>query len=216
MSKRKEELVIDEYYHVFSRGVDKRDIFLDEDDFERFLRTMREFNNKEPIGGLHMHQFHRDQLIKEFGSPDPLVHIICYCLNPNHFHMVLEQVAERGIERFIQRIGTGYTKYFNARHRRSGVLFQGRFKAAHITTNEYLAHVSVYVNLNDRVHQLRSPASKSSWKEYIQGMDDSHKDAMCKKQIILKQFQSLDEYKRYAEKNLPLIQERKELQKMLF
>lgn len=216
MARRKEQLAIGDYYHVYNRGVDKRDIFFDKEDFGRFLRTMREFNNQEPVGGLRMHQFYGDQHKKESRRSEPLVHIICYCLNPNHFHMVLEQVTERGVERFMHRLGTGYTKYFNARHKRSGTLFQGRFKAAHITTDEYLLHVSVYVNLNNRVHQLRSPASKSSWQEYIQGMDDLHKDAMCKKQIILGQFQSPDEYKRHAEKNLPLIQERKELQKMLF
>ena len=130
--------------------------------------------------------------------------------------MVLEQVVERGVERFMHRLGTGYTKYFNAKHKRSGTLFQGRFKAAHITTDEYLLHVSVYVNLNNRVHKLRSPASKSSWQEYIQGMDDNHDDAMCKKEIILGQFNNPIEYCQHAEKNLLRIQERKELQKMLF
>ena len=216
MAKRKEQLVIGHYYHVYSRGVDKRDIFVDGEDFGRFLRTMREFNNQEPIGGLRMHQFYDDQQKKELGRSEPLVHIICYCLNPNHFHMVLEQVAERGVERFMHRLGTGYTKYFNAKHKRSGTFFQGRFKAAHITTDAYLIHVSVYVNLNNRVHKLRSPASKSSWQEYIQGLNNNHDDAMCKKEIILGQFKTILEYRRYAEKNLPLIQERKELQKILF
>jgi putative transposase len=209
-------MAVGEYYHVFNRGVDKRDIFLDKSDFERFLLTMREFNNKEPIGGLHMLQYMKGGIDEEYGAPEPLVNIICYCLNPNHFHLVLEQIAERGVERFLQRIGTGHTKYFNARHSRSGALFQGRFKVAHITTNEYLLHVSVYVNLNDRVHQLRSPASKSSWEEYSKGIDDNHKDAMCSKKVVLSQFDHVSAYRGFAERTLPSIQARKDLQRMLF
>jgi len=215
MSSRKKPFAIGEYYHVFNRGVDRRDVFMDNEDFERFLRSMREFNNKEPMGGLHMHEF-RDRLIREIGQLDPLVNIICYCLNPNHFHMVFEQVAERGVEKFMHRLGTGHTKYFNVRHKRVGSLFQGKFQSVHIDSDEYLLHVSAYVNLNYRVHRLRSKASKSSWDEYIRGLKDSHKDAVCTKDVILGQFQNPLEYRRYAERNLPLIQERKDLARLLF
>lgn len=216
MAVRKVPFATGEFYHVFNRGNDGRDIFIKEEDFDRFLRAIREFNNEEPMGGLRMHDLHYNKLVKELGSPKPLVNIVCYCLNPNHFHMVLEQVAKRGIERFMQRLGTSHTKFFNAKYKRSGSLFQGKFKSAHIDTDEYLLHVSVYVNLNDQVHKLRSKASKSSWQEYVQGIDDQHKDAMCKKQIILGQFRGPAEYRSYAEKNLVSIQERKELAKMLF
>ncbi len=216
MAVRKVPFAIGEFYHVFNRGNDGRDIFIKEEDFDRFLRAIREFNNGEPMGGLRIHDLHYNKRVKELGSPEPLVNIVCYCLNPNHFHMVLEQVAKQGIERFMQRLGTSHTKFFNAKYQRSGSLFQGKFKSAHIGTDEYLLHVSVYVNLNNRVHKLRSKASKSSWNEYIQTVDDHHKDAMCKKQIILKQFRNPAEYRRYAEKNLASIQERKELAKMLF
>ena len=84
----------------------------------------------------------------------------------------------------MQRLGTGYTMYFNEKEKRSGSLFQGVFKSLHINTNEYLLHLSAYVNLNDRVHQLGSETSKlvkSSWREYIG--DD--KKEFCKKTLYL-------------------------------
>ena len=76
MARRKEQFVIGDYYHVYSRGVDKRNIFVGEEDFGRFLRTMREFNNQEPMGGLRMHQFNGDQNKKKLSRSEPLVHII--------------------------------------------------------------------------------------------------------------------------------------------
>ena len=74
-----------------------------------------------------------------------LVEIVAYCLNPNHYHLIVKQISEKGIERFMQKIGTGYTNYFNKRYERSGALFQGKFKSIHIDSNEYLLHLSVYV-----------------------------------------------------------------------
>lgn len=214
MAIRKVQFATGEYYHIFNRGVDKRDVFLDEENFGRFFESMRDFNALEPIGSLHEHRFRKAGLEKEFGPPEPLVHIICYCLNPNHYHFLLEQVADRGVERFMQRIGTGYTKYFNAKYQRSGSLFQGKFKAAHIDSNEYLLHVSAYINLNDKVHKLGSKASKSSWGEYL-GQISGH-DSLCKKDIILRQFKDRAAYKLFALRALPRIQERKDLQRVLF
>ncbi len=213
MPKRKEELAIGEYYHVFSRGVDKRDIFAAGEDFMRFFEGMRDFNSVVPIRSLCEYRLKKVGVEKEFGPPDPLVNIICYCLNPNHFHFILEQVSDRGIEKFMQRLGMGYAKYFNRKYERSGTLYQGPFQAVRIDSDEYLLHVSVYVNLNDRVHKLGHGVSKSSWREYVEGLDDRHKDAMCKKQIILERFKHPEAYQQHALTNLPLIQGRKELKR---
>ncbi|HRY62896.1 MAG TPA: hypothetical protein P5056_03975 [Candidatus Paceibacterota bacterium] len=137
-----------------------------------------------------------------------MVNIICYCLNPNHFHLILEQVSDNGIREFLRKIG-GYSRHFNLKYKRSGPLFQGRFKAKRIDTDDYLLHLSVYVNLNDRVHQLRNPSTKlienSSWKEYI----DDRVKGICKKDYVLDNFKSKDEYKKYAENVLQGIIERK-------
>lgn len=213
-----------EFYHIYNRGTDKRNIFSDMSDLCRFIQSMKEFNSLEPIGSIYEHC----RIKEKFGSrasksknnkekDDVLVNIIAYCLNPNHYHFILQQVSEKGIEKFMQRFGTGYTKYFNNKEERSGGLFQGKFQAVHIDSNEYLLHVSVYVNLNDHVHEFGSSASKnkyhkSSWDEYMGKV----KDKLCEKDNILGQFKSKKEYQTFAENTLIGIREKKILAKEKF
>jgi len=211
-----------EFYHVYNRGVDKRDIVLNEEDVKRFLLSMVEFNVHNPIGSIRQNSFRKSSLTRNITiQSKQLVNFICYCLNPNHYHFILEQVVDKGITKFMQRFGTGYTNYFNNKYQRTGVLFQGKFKAVHITTDAYLLHLSAYVNLNNRVHQLRSqlrsPTSKlgrSSWKEYIKSKE-VYKGLSCKKEIVTEQFRSIEEYKKFAEDSLHNTLDRKASEKDL-
>ncbi len=206
---RKIRFVNGEFYHIYNRGVDKRSVFLGRTDFERFLQSMREFNSQKPIGSLFENSF-RDKT-KQLGNPvAKLVDIVSYCLNTNHYHLILRQRLENGISAFMHRLGTGYTQSFNIKYKRSGVLFQGKFKALHIDSNKYLLHLSAYINLNNRVHHLNDKLSQSSWEEYKNGNGD-----MCAKEIILKQFNRSSEYKNFAENSLQDILARKKLYKEL-
>ena len=209
MANRKSLFAIGEHYHIYNRGVDKRITFTDEYDIRRFFQSMVEFNTVKPIGSLYENSF------LQLGGETPklgekLVNIIAYCLNPNHFHLILEQLVEGGISEFMKRLGGGYTGYFNKKYTRSGSLFQGVFKDVHIDTNEYLLHVSSYVNLNDRVHQLGGETPKlvrsmSSWGEYT----DKRIKGICEKDIILGQFKNIKEYKKFALSSLETIVKRK-------
>ena len=199
---RKTEFTEGEYYHIYNRGTDKREVFLDEADFERFLESMTAFNTLDPIGSIYENYFRKKQLgsrTSKNGSNKKLINIVAYCLNPNHYHFILQQLTEKGIEKFMQRLGTGYTKYFNNRYGRSGVLFQGKFKSIHITSNPQLLHVSAYVNLNSRVHQLGSRTSKSSWGEYT---GQQKKVPLCEMSQIIGQFHSPEEYQAFAENSV--------------
>jgi putative transposase len=94
---------------------------------------------------------------------------VCYCLNPNHFHFILKQEIEGGISEFLKRLLGGYTNYFNLVHKRSGALFQGRFKSHLIDDDAYFLKIRPYVHLNNLVHDI--PKEKmhlvlSSEKEY--------------------------------------------------
>jgi REP element-mobilizing transposase RayT len=209
--------VTGKFYHVFNRGVDKRNIFSDEYDSARFLESMLVFNNIEPIGSIYERSFKKEALL---GGPTPkserLVNIVAYCLILNHFHLILEQVSEGGISEFMKRLSGGYTTYFNLREERSGHLFQGKFKARHVTTDEYLLHLSAYVNLNDRVHQLGNSLggptpklTRSSWEEYVGEV----KLPMCEKDVVLGRFKNSGEYKKYAESALVTMVERKKNEK---
>ncbi|KKT41485.1 hypothetical protein A2W54_00025 [Candidatus Giovannonibacteria bacterium RIFCSPHIGHO2_02_43_13] len=195
-----------EFYHIYNRGVDKRSVFLDDTDFERFLQSMREFNSQKPIGSLFENSFrNKDQLGNRVAK---LVDIVAYCLNKNHYHLILAQKIEGGISEFMHRLGTGYTQSFNIKYKRNGALFQGKFKALHVDSNEYLLNLSAYVNLNNQVHKIKNKMIKSSWEEYIDG--NNH---MCAKDIVLKQFDTLSEYKNFAGSSLQDILARKKLYK---
>jgi len=84
-----------------------------------------------------------------------LVKIISYCLNPNHYHLLLEQKQEKGITSFMHKLGTSYTKYFNAKNNRSGSLFQGSYKSVPIKTDAQLFYISAYINGNPEIHPVR-------------------------------------------------------------
>lgn len=206
---RKVSFAEGEFYHIYNRGTDKRAIFLDDRDFARFLQSMVEFNNLEPVGGLFVNSFRKTQLRGRTSKlnegtekEERLVEVVAYCLNPNHFHFILKQVSEKGIEKFMQRLGTGYTMYFNHKYDRTGALFQGKFKAVHIDSNEYLLHVSAYVNLNFQVHQLRSstPQYRTSWGEYMGSMKNAR--GMCYIDPVLGQFRNRQAYSEFAETSL--------------
>ena len=208
------ELATGEFYHIFNHGVEDRFITADNHDSDRFVQSMLAFNNKESIGSIYeLSQSNKESLKKTSGKP--LVNIIAYCLNPNHFHLILEQVDKNGISLFMKRLCGGYSYYFNNMHKRKGTLFRGPYKAKHIPDNDYILHLSSYVNLNDRVHQFGYQVTKlvrSSIDEYLNKKPTS---SLCKKSIILDQFKNLADYKKFCEDSLLLMLERKEQEKDL-
>ncbi len=215
-SMQREPFVEGEFYHVYNQGVEKRNICSDEYDANRFLVSMSIFNSVDPIGSIYEQSFEGKQSNKLGGrtakSNERLVNIVAYCLNPNHFHLLLEQVAEKGISEFMKRLSGGYTWYFNNRYKRRGHLFQGPFRSIHVNTDKYLLHLSAYINLNNRVHQIDDELAKlvrSSWSEYV----ESAEKQVCEKDVTLGQFKNKNEYKVYAEDALSIMLERKKNEK---
>lgn len=201
-------LVEREFYHIYNRGADKRPIFKTKEDIERFLESMRQFNTTEVIGNLGRNKSRHEKSTK-IKNDSELVNFVTYCLNQNHYHFILQPIVEKGLERFMHKLGMGYSKYFNIKYARSGVLFQGPFKAVHIDSNEYLLHLSAYINLNNRAHKRGGGASvlsKSSWDEYI---NDKKENTICEKEIVLGQFSNNQAYKKFAEQALENIIDRK-------
>lgn len=158
MSIRRQPLLTGEIYHVYNRGVDKRDIFWDKNDIYRFIESIKEFNRIEKINSLA--NFRKIKSNNQIGlkalSREPLVEIIGYCLNPNHFHFILRQVSDGGISKFMQKLQSGYTSYFNLRNLRSGSLFQGTFKSQIILNKNYFNKLIGYVNKNHLIHNIPS------------------------------------------------------------
>lgn len=225
MPYRKFVFVNDEIVHLLNRGIDKRDIFLDKYDLERFFISMLIFNSIDLSGSIFEKslELHLNQETK-FGSRVPklqklidryknnpenhLVEFVAYCLNPNHFHLVLKQKVDNGISKFMQRMG-GYSSYFNEKYKRTGSLFGGRFKAVQVENNTQLLHLSAYVNLNNQFGSRVPKLSKSSWEEYV----GEKGKGICVKDIVLRQFSSKEKYKEFALSSLEDIVKRKNKEK---
>jgi len=149
---RKEKFANGEVYHIFNRGVEKRVVFLDDRDYLRFLHGAAEFNNQARAENIYYKKEHvnsyevkpRKMLIKQ----NMLVEILAFTLLPNHYHLLLRQNSDGGISEFMQKLGTGYTMYFNKKHGRVGSLFQGTFKSKRIGNDGYEIHIPHYIHLN--------------------------------------------------------------------
>lgn len=145
---RKTEFVIGEYYHIYNRGVEKRQIFMDDKDRFRFLHDLYEFNDKNYIIQSFTRRISTDGHLETVSRErNQLVDIVCFCLMPNHFHILLTPLIDNGVSIFMHKLGMGYTKYFNRKYERSGVLFQGTFKSVHVKTESQLMHLSRYIHL---------------------------------------------------------------------
>ena len=207
-----------EFYHIFNRGNNKRLIFTSQFDLGRFLQSMAEFNVKGPIGSIYANSFKNQSLsgsATKLKAKPRLVNFVCYCLNPNHYHILVQQLVNGGIREFMHKLGTGYTRYFNERGKLSGALFQGRYKAIHVNTNDYLLHLSVYINLNDKIHKLSGSTTKLHWSSWGEYVNTYRLESLCNKSIILDQFGGVSEYKNFAKEALATIKERKDMEKSL-
>ncbi len=136
-----------EIYHIYNRGVEKRNIFMDDRDRFRFIHDLYEFNDKNPAPNSYYLKSSEVELRKD-RNRELLVEILAFCLMPNHFHLMLRQVSENGITEFMRKMGTGYTNYFNTRNERVGPLFQGKYKATLIQKEGHYSILPHYIHLN--------------------------------------------------------------------
>lgn len=129
----------DAVYHIYNRGVEKRNIFIEEDDYAVFLNLLKRYLSPEPSA---------DKLGRISRTYYGEIELMAFCLMPNHFHILVWQKNPDGITKLMQSVCTSYTGYFNKKYKRVGSLFQGRYKASHITSDGYYQHISRYIHLN--------------------------------------------------------------------
>lgn len=129
------------YYHVYNRGVERRVIFQDDDDYHVFLNLLKRYLDKEPA---------KDPSGREYDTLYGRLELLSYCLQPNHYHLLIYVHDAEAMTRLFRGVNTAYTKYFNKKYNRIGPLFQDRYKASHILGDSYLLHISRYIHLNPR------------------------------------------------------------------
>ena len=145
MSIRKVNLITGEYYHIYNRGNSKQQIFHDNEDYFHFMNLMYVCNSINNFRALSLaknespYDFERGKRIVSLGS---------YCLMPNHFHIIITQIEKNGISKFIQKLNTAYVMYYNKKYKRTGGLFEGKFKSEHSNNDRYLKYLFSYIHLN--------------------------------------------------------------------
>ena len=144
-----------EIFHVLSRGVDKRKIFMDDEDRVRFIHNLYEFNDKNFVSN-NSYAFRKnnrsgditDRISSGTYARSPLVDIHAFCLMPNHYHLILSPLVEGGVVQFMKKMNIGYAKYFNHRYDRKGTLFEGRYKSVPVMAQAHFVHLPYYIHLN--------------------------------------------------------------------
>jgi len=153
MPIKRPPLINNEIYHIITRGVGDIAIFRNKDDYYRAIFSLYEFNTSVTPITIRERRKVRIQSKKanreQFSDGrDLIVEILAFYFMPNHIHLLLRQIKKDGISQFMRKLGAGYATFFNNKYDRKGHLFQGRFRAVYIKTNNQLRNAFVYVHTN--------------------------------------------------------------------
>jgi putative transposase len=156
MPYRKQQFANNEINHIILRGIDDNLIFKDLDDYYRGIFSIYEFNNLNPViirerrrAISHFKKTYRGRASESFiDKRNRFVDILCFCFMPNHLHLLIKQLEDGGVIKFMQKFGTGYAGYFNKKYQRRGYMFQNRFSSVHIENDEQLKIVFAYIHTN--------------------------------------------------------------------
>lgn len=203
MAQRRTPLVNDEFYHIFNRGVAKQPIFFDKRDYQQALLSLSYYRFfKPPVRLSRFKQLSKQQkedlMAHLIEDNKLLVKIISFCLMPNHFHLLLQQVTDGGIITFLSRFSNSYTKYQNTKKTRLGPLLSGVFKSVHVEDDEQLIHLSRYIHLNPVVsfvvkeEELKS-YPWSSLQDYLKGQSE-----LVDLEPVLSLFKSGKDYEKFV------------------
>ncbi len=170
--------VQESYYHIYARGASRQDIFLEPADYYIFLELFRRYLSPEEI---------RDNSGIPYAKLGDDIELLCYCLMSNHFHLLVYQISEGAMQRLMRGVMTAYSRYFNKKYKRSGSLFESRYKASMIMSDEYLMHITRYIHLNPK-----------QWRKYpyssLSGYLSSHTEDWWHEGRILELFPSRAAY----------------------
>lgn len=179
MPGRLEPLITGEFYHVFNRGINHQETFLSDRNYLRAIQALHFYRHSDLQIKLSRFLDYSPTRQKEFTALlfgcECEVKILCFCLMPNHFHLLLKQEKDGGISKFLGNFQNSYTRYFNSVNERDGSLFLDQFKAVRIESQEQLVHVSRYIHLNPYTGFVAKSANElfsyqwSSLSEYLGG-----------------------------------------------
>lgn len=205
------------YYHICNRSNDGSAIFFDERDYARFLflilyyqASLVFYNLGRYISYFEKYQSFNvaDEIVSQIVS-QRRVALSEFAIMPNHFHLVAQEKTKtgEGIPSYLQRIETGYAKYFNAKYKKQGHLFQGRFRAVPIKTDEQFIYLSAYIHRNPRALQpWKNKEITYPWSSYQDFTKRNRWGELLKPGIILDQFPHTKDYQVFVETSTAKLQ----------
>ncbi len=218
---RKETFQIGDFVHVFNRGNRKISIVHDDADKWRFLKILRYFNDEYFLDNMfrcveseiksgRCGNFERPQ---DWPRQKPLVKILSFCLMPNHYHLLLKEIIDNGISKFMHRLGVGFTNYINIKYDEVGSLFQGSYKAKIIKEEKYLQYVDAYIQVFN-FFELYSGGLDTAMKEFDKAFDFVLESPFCSlgesfkkrnlhiinRDILGDTFKNIDQYRKFVHK----------------
>lgn len=196
-------LVNGQIYHIFNRSINRKPIFVTRRENLRAIETLSFYRFHKPPVRLSLfllwNSSRKSELVTKLTQKRKvLITILSYCLMPNHFHLLLRQEIDNGISNYLSQIQNSYTKYFNTKFKETGHLFQGRFKAIRIETDEQLIHVSRYIHLNPYTSYIVKEISElleyewSSLPEYL-----DKRGYLCEVEDVMSNFKDINSYKQF-------------------
>jgi len=192
-----------EIYHIYNRGVEKRPTFTDKREYERAILSLMYYSFESPSlrlsKALLLNADEKRRFFQKLKEKSKITEILAYCLMANHYHLLVRQTKKNGIRKLLTYFGNSYSKYFNTKHKRSGALFQGIFKAVHIEDDEQLTHVSRYIHLNPVSSFIVSEKRLEDypWSSFPQ-YTGKVSDGLCNIHIVLDLFSSKNAYKKFV------------------
>jgi len=200
-----------ECYHILNRGNNKQIIFNDDGDRIRFLSLALLFQAPITIPNIRRTLFSVQHPMLNNIENDTIHQIImnryaelqCFVLMPNHFHLLVHEIKDGGISKYMQRVLNAYTKYFNIKYGVSGHLFQGSYKAVHINNNEQLLYLSTYIHRNPReLTNWKNKEHLYPWSSYQDYIGNNRWGKLLEQDLIRKQFKSTKEYQKFNDTSM--------------
>lgn len=211
---RKDKLVQGEIYHICNKSIANFGIFKDPVNAERYIKLLDYYNTlPHPRRFSHATNAERKHAVNLLTPKEnSIVKFICYCIMPDHYHILLKILSEYSISKYISDIENSFTRYFNIKFDRKGPLWQSEFRAVRIKTETQLLHVTRYIHLNPTTSKLVNKPEDWKWSSYRDYIENPAilQDAM--NELTIK---NPRKYKKFCEDRIDYQKRLKEIKKIL-
>lgn len=212
--RRIEALTTGEIYHVYNRGVAKQALFHDNHDYRYFLDALSYYLEESTTLRFSMLPDEVRFGLSRSMPEQPLVKVLAYCLMPNHFHFVLQQLQDDGVTHCLRKALNSYTRAYNTRHRRVGPLFQGRFQAKRVEDDEQLLHLTRYVHLNPLMAKLTESAEQYRWSS-MDAYLKKERHRLCQPDLVLAMLHTPNAYREFIDDYIGFARELEVIKKLI-